>query len=150
MNFDSPPAWLQPCVCYGDLNVREREPLWKFLRKVFGAVGVAEQFKCFTWSEVSMAKEIGVTIVAQALAETMDALPPSSYYLELIERAIGDWQTVDKHFKHDNPEELAQVIETLAKKRDEIRENLREEPYLNAPVGVAQGRFSLYIAEWES
>jgi len=52
----------------------------------------------------------------------------------LIEHIIDDWQTVDRTVEHDQPERCAKVIETLAKKRDEIRENLREEPYLKAPV----------------
>ncbi|TLS65130.1 hypothetical protein [Photobacterium damselae] len=103
------------------------------------------------WNHFDMAEYLNKSTVSVVLAEQLALIPEASpQYLELIEHIIDDWQTVDRTVKHDQSERCAQVIEMLAKKRDEIRENLREEPYLNAPIDVAQGRFSLPIAEWES
>ncbi|MEK2181503.1 hypothetical protein WOC04_22080 [Vibrio parahaemolyticus] len=126
-------------------------PLFRLLRHALGTFtfsGVEE--KHFWWSAEGMASQLGRGVVSEILAESLATLPSSESYLTLVEIIIGDWQLVDKQFNHEQPEELTKVIETLAKKRDEIRENLREEPYLNASVDVAQGRFSEPVAEWES
>lgn len=144
------PHWLAPCVSWSSLSHSEREVLLKFLNSVVGKVCSWSQYGVFTWSLTDMARELGVSIVSETLAESLAGLPSSPGYLELIEIIIDDWQGVDRIMNHERPEELAKVIETLAKKRDEIRDNLREEPYLNATVDVSKGRFDIPITEWES
>ncbi|MBD6946496.1 hypothetical protein [Vibrio parahaemolyticus] len=117
--------------------------------RVFG--GSESRRMKFEWNHFDMAEHLYKPSVSEVLAEQLALIPESSpLYLELIEHIIVDWQVVDKTVDDIDAESCAQVIETLAKKRDEIRENLREQPYLNASIDVAQGRFSESVAEWES
>ncbi|MBM5180158.1 hypothetical protein J7937_21760 [Vibrio parahaemolyticus] len=105
----------------------------------------------FGWNHFDMAEHLNKPSVSEVLAEQIALIPEAApEYLELIDHIIDDWQTFDRTVEHGQPESCAQVIEMLAKKRAEIRENLREEPYLNASVDVAKGRFSESVAEWES
>lgn len=126
-------------------------PLFQLLRHSLGTYSFGRgDEKHFWWSVEGMANQLGRGVVSEILTESLANLPSSESYLTLVEIIIADWQLVDKQFNHEQPEELTKVIESLAKKRDEIRENLREQPYLNASVDVAQGYFSEPVAEWES
>jgi len=96
------------------------------------------------WNHFDMAEYLNKSTVSVVLAEQLALIPETApEYLELVEHIIEDWQIVDRTIEHGQPESCAQVIEMLAKKRDEIRENLREQPYLNAPVSQNESGCSL-------
>ncbi|UTZ44820.1 hypothetical protein [Vibrio campbellii] len=96
------------------------------------------------WNHFDMAEYLTKSTVSVVLAEQLALIPETApEYLELVEHIIEDWQIVDRTIEHGQPESCAQVIEMLAKKRDEIREKLREQPYLNAPVSQNESGCSL-------
>jgi hypothetical protein len=108
--------------------------------------GVSSEFNGvrFEWNHFDMAEYLNNPSISVALAEQLALIPEAApEYLELVDHIIEDWQTVDRTIEHGQPESCAQVIEMLAKKRDEIRENLREQPYLNAPVSQNESGCSL-------
>lgn len=126
-------------IQFRGLDMYDFQRVNRMLQAAVGVVRVFDgsQSRCikFEWNHFDMAEHLNKSAVSVILAEQLALIPEASPdYLELIEHIIDDWQTVDRTVEHDQPERCAKVIETLAKKRDEIRENLREEPYLKAPV----------------
>lgn len=110
--------------------------------RVFG--GSESRSMKFEWNHFDMAEYLNNPSVSVVLAEQLALIPEAApEYLELVDHIIEDWQIVDRTIEHGQPESCAQVIEMLAKKRDEIRENLREQPYLNAPVSQNESGCSL-------
>ncbi|PMM60658.1 hypothetical protein [Vibrio lentus] len=126
-----------------------------FLGASVGIVRVFDgsQPRCikFEWNHFDMAEHLNKSSVSVVLAEQLAMIPEAStLYLGLIEHIIDDWKAVDRTIPDIEADRCAEVIETLATKRDEIRENLREQPYLNATVDESKGRFSIPITKWES
>lgn len=138
------------CFCVSNFQ-RVNQMLQAAVGRVRVLDGHSSRFIKFEWNHFDMAEHLNNSSVSLVLAEQLALIPESSErYLELIEHIIEDWKVVDRTVEGIDAERCSEVVELLANKRDEIRENLREEPYLNAPVDVAQGRFSLPMAEWES
>ncbi|MEZ8316614.1 hypothetical protein AB6C44_23680 [Vibrio splendidus] len=123
----------------------------RFNRILQASVGVVRVFdgsqpRCikFEWNCFDMAEHLNKSSVSVVLAEQLALIPEASTpYLDLIDYIIDDWKTVGRAIPNIDAERAAEVIETLAIKRDEIRENLREQPYLNAPVSQNESVISL-------
>lgn len=120
-------------------------------RMLKASVGVVRmphgsQSRCikFEWNHFDMAEHLNKSSVSVVLAEQLALIPEAStLYLDLIELIIGDWKAVDRTIPDIDADRCAEVIEILATKRDEIRENLREQPYLNATVSQNESVISL-------
>ncbi len=137
------------------LDMHDFQRVNRMLQASVGVVRVFDgsQPRCikFEWNHFDMAEHLNKSSVSVVLAEQLALIPEAStLYLDLIEHIIDDWKTVDRTIPDIEADRCAEVIETLATKRDEIRENLREQPYLNATVDESKGRFSMPITEWES
>ncbi|PMK93238.1 hypothetical protein BCT90_04375 [Vibrio lentus] len=137
------------------LDMHDFQRVNRMLQATVGIVRVFDgsQPRCikFEWNHFDMAEHLNKSSVSVVLAEQLALIPEAStLYLDLIEHIIDDWKTVDRTIPDIEADRCAEVIETLATKRDEIRENLREQPYLNATVDESKGRFSIPINEWES
>lgn len=110
--------------------------------RVFG--GSESRSMKFEWNHFDMAEYLNNPSVSVVLTEQLALIPEAApEYLELVDHIIEDWRTVDRTIEHGQPESCVKVIEILAEKRDEIRENLREQPYLDAPVSQNESGCSL-------
>ena len=110
--------------------------------RVFG--GSESRSMKFEWNHFDMAEYLNNPSVSVVLTEQLASIPEAApEYLELVDHIIEDWRTVDRTIEHGQPESCVKVIEILAEKRDEIRENLREQPYLDAPVSQNESGCSL-------
>lgn len=130
------------------LDMHDFQRVNRMLQASVGIVRVFDgsQPRCikFEWNHFDMAEHLNKSSVSVVLAEKLALIPEAStLYLDLIEHIIDDWKTVDRTIPDIEAERCAEVIETLAIKRDEIRENLREQPYLNAPVSQNESVISL-------
>ena len=127
-------------------NQRDYQTLQAFL---FGAVGVVtlrgNDEMSIEWSLVDMANHAaeGELVSEQFLPEALENIQSTRCYLSLIEIIINDWRTVDAHYDHCAAEEIYNIVELLAAKRNEIRNKTKEEPYANARAMGFKGFESL-------